>query len=378
MPNIHNVRTLGSSTNNAAGYGVGMANVGAYDATSPLTPRLQAVYDKTLLKHALLDTFWDKYGMVRSVPARSNTKKAFAYRYRGMLPATTPLAEYNGENIKSPNKVKREEVEYSVAHYGDYLKLTDELKLYDLRDVQSDYLELLGEQAKDTMEAVRRNAVRGTTNIIYGNHTSNTTRANVISNNADITAADIDLAVLKLKHQKAKRINSVIEGMEKVGTRPVRGGYVGVCSHFTTPTLRGLDGWINVEEYADYSKRLDETEIGSYGDVRFCERVEEEGIVCLADGTEDDSGSHIVEQTMIFGKDAYATTTLRGKKGIETIVKPLGSAGAADPLNQYGTIGWKAIGGAAVINDNWIIKIEHKAANAMSVAGMNAKHYLDV
>ena len=47
--------------------------------------------------------------------------------------------------------------------------------------------------------------------------------------------------------------------------------------------------------------------------------------------------------------EAYATTTLRGKGGIQTKVKPLGSAGTADPLDQYGTIGWKAITGCAIL-----------------------------
>ena len=73
------------------------------------------------------------------------------------------------------------------------------------------------------------------------------------------------------------------------------------------------------------------------------------------------------------GEDAYATTSLRGKKAIETIVKTIGSSGANDPLNQFGSIGWKAITGCAILNEAWLIRTESVA----SIEDATAKHYYD-
>ena len=43
-----------------------------------------------------------------------------------------------------------------------------------------------------------------------------------------------------------------------------------------------------------------------------------------------------VYATIIFGSDAYGTTRISGE-AMKNIVKPLGSAGTADPLDQRAT-----------------------------------------
>jgi len=135
--------------------------------TSKLSSKIQAVYDRMLLTRATDSQLFDVGGQVKTVPARSNTKKAFAYRYKNMLPATTPIAEYNGSNIKAPGKITREEVEYDVKHYGDYIVYTDELDLYDLDNIKSSFLDILGDQASLTLDTIRRDVLRGGTNVVF-------------------------------------------------------------------------------------------------------------------------------------------------------------------------------------------------------------------
>ena len=52
---------------------------------------------------------------------------------------------------------------------------------------------------------------------------------------------------------------------------------------------------------------------------------------------------------------------LTGKniKPVEIIVKEIGSAGAEDPLNQRGTIAWKASNDTEILNSSWIIGLNH-------------------
>ena len=67
-----------------------------------------------------------------------------------------------------------------------------------------------------------------------------------------------------------------------------------------------------------------------------------------------------VHATLIFGADAYGVVDVAGSGAMETIIKPLGSAGTTDPLDQRSTVGAKvAAYTAKVLNPLWLVKIEH-------------------
>lgn len=69
-----------------------------------------------------------------------------------------------------------------------------------------------------------------------------------------------------------------------------------------------------------------------------------------------------VHATIIYGQDAFGMVRLGTPKepNIQIIVKPLGSSGSNDPLNQRGTIAWKVPHFAcAVLQDDFIVRIEH-------------------
>lgn len=61
--------------------------------------------------------------------------------------------------------------------------------------------------------------------------------------------------------------------------------------------------------------------------------------------------------TLVMGDNAYGTTELTGG-GLQHIVKQLGSAGTADPLNQRATVGWKATKAAARLVEAFMVRIE--------------------
>jgi hypothetical protein len=51
---------------------------------------------------------------------------------------------------------------------------------------------------------------------------------------------------------------------------------------------------------------------------------------------------------------------MAGSGAMETIIKPRGSAGTTDPLDQRSTVGAKVAAYAAkVLNPLWLVKIEH-------------------
>ena len=69
-----------------------------------------------------------------------------------------------------------------------------------------------------------------------------------------------------------------------------------------------------------------------------------------------------VHATIIYGQDAFGCVSLGNAKApnFRIIVKPLGSAGTSDPLDQRGTVAWKVpFFACAVLQDDFIVRLEH-------------------
>ena len=68
-----------------------------------------------------------------------------------------------------------------------------------------------------------------------------------------------------------------------------------------------------------------------------------------------------VHGTIIYGQDFAGDVALEGTgDNVEMIIKPLGSSGTEDPLNQRGTMGWKVKGyTATILQDSFVVRIEH-------------------
>ena len=85
--------------------------------------------------------------------------------------------------------------------------------------------------------------------------------------------------------------------------------------------------------------------------------------VYSVDAGAPDATTHLapdVHATLIFGADAYGVVDVAGSGAMETIIKPRGSAGTTDPLDQRSTVGAKvAAYTAKVLNPLWLVKIEH-------------------
>ncbi|MDD3244358.1 MAG: N4-gp56 family major capsid protein [Eubacteriales bacterium] len=67
-----------------------------------------------------------------------------------------------------------------------------------------------------------------------------------------------------------------------------------------------------------------------------------------------------VASTLVVGRDAYGVVDIEGCGNARSIVKPAGSGGTSDPLEQISTVGWKVDAFAAsILQQSWMIRIEH-------------------
>ena len=69
------------------------------------------------------------------------------------------------------------------------------------------------------------------------------------------------------------------------------------------------------------------------------------------------SGTADVYTILAFGEEYFTQVPLDGES-TGTIMKKVGSAGTADPLNQVGTVGWKNTSTRLRTNENWGGRIE--------------------
>ena len=81
-------------------------------------------------------------------------------------------------------------------------------------------------------------------------------------------------------------------------------------------------------------------------------------VVCGGGAGKDGSA---IYSTLLLGSNAYGVTEVTGL-GAQHIVKQMGSAGAADPLNQRATTGWKATKTAERLTEEYMLRIEHGSA----------------
>ena len=308
------------------------------------------LYDPLHLMRVTQQMMFDKFAQSRFIPANSGVKDMFAFRYRNLRPATTPLTEGVLPSEVSPI---REKVSFGVAQYGSYMIYTDVVDLFDVDNIKAQFTDILGDQAAETADVVIRDIISAGTNVVYAG--TQTDRLGVANGDVKLTTANLDLATLKLKNARAKKMKTIVTGSVNIGTKPIRDAYICIVHPNIVPDLQGLSGFIPVEQYA-YTKDIIENEIGSYKEIRFIENTNAKSVLS---GT---GGDVPVYLSLLFGQDAYASVSVRGKKGTEMVFKPLNSGGVENALNQKGSIGWKMYCGAKILNENFMVRLESGAS----------------
>lgn len=310
--------------------------------TAQIPAAVAAFYDRNLLERALPVLIHDKWGQKRNLP-KGNSDTIKFRKWNALATATTPLTE---GVTPAGSQLSVTDITATVLQYGDFTILTDKVSMVTEDNVIKEATDVLGEQGGETVDEVQRDVLNAGTSVRYASAVA--ARVNVA---AKVTTADLDSAIKTLKGQKAKKFTETIVGSTKVGTVPVKAAYVGICHTDTSDTLEGLAGFKGYEEYAGQTL-IDMNEIGAYRAIRFVETTQAKVFAAAGAAGVD------VYSTLVFGKDAYGVVSLRGQKNIQTIVKPLGSSGTADPLNQRASVGWVAWTVAKILNDNWMVRIE--------------------
>lgn len=305
-------------------------------------------YDRTLLMRAVAYFVHTKFAQVRDIPRNGGTNTIKFRRYGNLSAATTALTE---GVTPSGSALSITDITASVSQYGDYITISDVIDYESKDPVLTEAAEILGDQMGDTLDQLTRDVLAAGTVVTY---VGQSTRSAITTTDL-ITATEVRKAVRTLKNANARRITKMINASTGVATEPVSAAYIGICHPDTTYDLQDETGWVPVEKYSS-SMKVMENEVGKLNDVRFIETTNAKVFSGAGVGSID------VYATVILGANAYGITRISGE-AMKNIIKPLGSAGTADPLDQRATSGWKGTFVAKILNDNFMVRLEHAVSS---------------
>ena len=320
----------------------------AYTTTTEIPAAVSTYYHRSLLTAARPILVHTRWAQVSDIP-RNNSMAIRFRRYSLLAANTTALSEGvtpSGSQLSITN------VDAVVQQFGDYVTLTDVLQFSTFDPVLSATADVLGQQAGNSLDQLARDVLAAGTTIQYAS--TATSRATVTSAML-ITRAEIREAVRTLQGNNAGKVTKMVDPASGFNTSPLNACFVGIISEDTLFDLKNVTGFIPVEEYANKSNVMD-GEVGALDEVRFVMTTNAK--VFAAAG----SGSIDVHGTLILAAEAYGVSRISGE-AMKNIVKPLGSAGTADPLEQRSTSGWKATFVAVRLNENFLLRLEHAVSS---------------
>lgn len=309
-----------------------------------ITAENQSFYDKNLLFRATPRLVHSKFAQVRDIPRNAGTSTIKFRRYTNLAAAKTPLTE---GITPAGKKLAATDITATVAQYGDYITGTDVLDYESVDPILMETGELLGDQFADTIDQLTCDILNAGS--VLARAAARASRVTIAAGDV-ITSTLVDTGILTLKNNKTPMIMNMVDASTGIATQPLDAAYVAINHTNLSPKIKAFTGFVKVENYAN-KKDVMPGEYGYYNNCRFIESTN--GKVFTGEG----AGGIDVYSLIIMGQHAYGTTRISGE-AVKNIIKPLGSAGSADPLNQRWTSGWKATFVAKILNDAFIYRIE--------------------
>lgn len=292
----------------------------------------QTFYDRTLLERELPELFFYEDGDKKVIPKGKGTSIEFR-KFNSLEVPKNSLTEGVTPEGKDLNITS---IKATVKQEGDYVKVSDVLDMQGKDPVITETSELLGEQSALTIDTRIRDIVCSGTTVQY---------ANGKANRDALTNADV---------LNGKEVRKAKKRLKKANIKPFSDG----CYHMIIDADQEYDfkddttgnGFVEVTKYAKPENMLT-GEIGRYDGVRIRVSSNIESV--------KNTNSVYVHKGIIYGRHAYGVPEItKGKGKASIIVKPLGSSGTDDPLNQRATIGWKAFFTAVRLNELGICRVE--------------------
>lgn len=228
----------------------------------------------------------------------------------------------------------------STAQYDAAVSISDLLAYVSFGDVMKAAMERLAYNAGLSIDTIVRKEVQnsGTFDTVVGSIVAAAWTS--IPATATLTIGGVRRANRKLQRNDAMQLPD--------------GSWVAVIHPDALYDLQAdtsTGGWIDANKYTEANaNKLLTGEAGKLMGVRFLQStnaaVPRTGVVASAS----------IYVTSFFGRDAFGVTELQSLK---TYVKGFSSGGTGDPTDKVATAGWKTTFGAANLNSNFYVNMNH-------------------
>ena len=307
--------------------------------TTQLSSQMKSYYDRMFLEVLEKTLRYDQFSYKRNIPVHEGDIIVFN-RYLNFPAKTTSLTE---GTVSASNVLSSELVSATVVGYGDHILLSDLVQLTAIDPKLKGSIPRLAYQAALTIDSLVRNEVR-----------DNGTQ--VFVSTAQALTAIIDTNVLLADH-----IKDNVRALRAGDVMPVdaEGNYVLLVHPNTAYDLMtdvSAGGWLDITKYTS-KPELFKGEVGKIGGARV---LESSNVDRTTSGIS--AGATAAYYNTLIGHQAYASVGLQ-QGNLKLLIKPTGSAGAADPIDQIGSAGWKVYFVAKVLDSARVRIIISGSAN---------------
>lgn len=295
--------------------------------TAQLQHDLQIYFAKKVLRGAEFQTVLDQFGHKETLPEASSKTIQFT-RYSDLDIVTNPLTE---GQAPAGSQLTTSAINAVVDQYGDFVTLTDLAKLTPKHSSVQNALKKLSEQSSKSYDRAINKVIIAGTAVRYAN--SKTAR-NLLADADKLTWADVRKEVSRLRTAGAPTFKD--------------GNYVLVVDPAVEQDLMDDEAFrqtVYRQASKEKSNELYKGELVSFAGVTV---VRSNNLI-----TDKGASNAKVHISLLFGEDAYGNTDLQHLE-----VYKEGPGGVSDPLHQKMTLGWKFAAKAAILNNNFMCRLE--------------------
>lgn len=303
--------------------------------TAQVPPEVRTYFDRLLLTLARPYYVYDMFAQKRTIPLNSGDQMVFR-RYSTLTAATVPIQD---GTTPPGDSLSVTDFSTQIKWYGNFVTITDQVQFTVQDRVLNEATRVLSLQLGLTIDTLIRNMMVATASSILCSEGDNGQTP------TEITTADIKTAVRALRLGNARLMTKPLIGENRFATSPVRSSYWGFMDVTIQNDLEACADFLSAANYPNPMDAL-EAEWGSTNNVRWL----------LSTNGYSTNDTVPIWSNIILGQEAYGVVKL-GSKEAEFIVKPLGSSGTSDPLNQRGSVGYKYPFATRLLNDNWITRL---------------------
>ncbi len=378
--------------------------------TSGLSAEMKTYYGMELLENARPQLVHNQFAATKPLPVGGG--KTVEWRKFGSFDkALTPLTEGvtpDGSGISVSYITK------DLAQYGDYTTVSDMLDLTAIDDVVLEITDRHGANMGLTLDTVTRNEVQQGNQVIYapalleGGKVQEVTSRYALDKRCTMTGELVARAATQLKKMNAPKFDGKYVCIIHPSVAfDLRQDESWLAAHQYAAATELFDGEIGElhgvrfvetteakifrgEDLASNSRKLRVSgAVSNSTTVPFAGGTVKPGALAgryvLIGGkrcrvASNTAGSMVLSEAitakdseliypgeggangcavygcLFVGKGAYGVVDL--SEGTEVIVKPRGSSGTADPLDQRSSVGWKGVHAAAILYDEYIVRVE--------------------